>query len=41
MVADDGVEEDGIMMVLIFDYIVYRFEEDMEECGIGFLGEEE
>ena len=34
VIADNGVEEDGVMVVLMFDYIVYCFEEDVEECGV-------
>ena len=29
VVADDGVEEDGVVMVLVFDDVVYGFEEDV------------
>ena len=34
MIADNSIQKDGVVMVLMFDYIVYSFEEDVEECGV-------
>lgn len=34
VISDYGVQKDWILRMLVFDYVGYCFEEDVEECGI-------
>lgn len=40
VIPDDGVEEDWVVGVLMFDDVGEGFEEDVQQRGIGFFGEE-